>query len=348
MRIVVTGNLGYLGTVLTPMLQRAGHEVRGIDVGLYRASAFRPLPPIETLTLDVRDIERDHLAGADAVVHLAALSNDPVGDLAPDVTHAINHHAAVRVAECARAAGVTRLIAASTCSVYGSAGHDWVDESTEPRPVTPYAASKADMERDLRAMHAPGFDVWLPRFATAFGPSPMLRFDLVVNNLTAWAAATGELRLKSDGSAHRPLIHTHDIAASIAAMLTTPASTNPIVNIGAPACTTTIADLARELARELNGPGRPVRVTASDDASRDPRSYRVRFDRMRQVLPAFTPAHTIADAARAIDAMLRETPAETHDFEGPRFARVAHLRALIAEGKLDPELRLDPGPRYRA
>lgn len=340
MRIVVTGHLGYLGTVLTPMLARGGHDVRGIDAELFRDCAFRALPTtIESERLDIRDIEPKHFDGADAVVHLAALSNDPLGDLDPAVTHAINHHAAVRVAECAKAAGVRRLVAASTCSVYGSAGHDWVDESTEPKPVTPYAASKAAMERDILALRSPAFDVALPRFATAFGMSPMLRFDLVVNNLTAWAHATGVVRLKSDGSAHRPLVHTRDIARSIIAMLDVPALDRPVVNIGAPECTTTISRLAGDIAHALTAAGRPARVEHAEGSGADPRSYRVRFDAMRTALPAVDLTERIAPAALEIATALTQTPADTDAFEGPCFSRVAHLRAQLVEGRLDPDLR---------
>ncbi len=340
MRIVVTGHLGYLGTVLTPVLMRAGHAVRGIDAELFGACAFRPVPAgIETQRLDIRDIEAAHFDGADAVVHLAALSNDPLGDLDAAVTHAINHHAAVRVAECAKAAGVRRLVAASTCSVYGSAGHDWVDESTEPKPVTPYAASKAAMERDILALRLPAFDVALPRFATAFGMSPMLRFDLVVNNLTAWAHATGLVRLKSDGAAHRPLVHTRDIAQSILALLEAPAIDRPVLNIGTPECTTTIAQLAEDIASALSASGQAARVERAEGSGADPRSYRVRFDAMRAALPALHLRERVGPAALEIAGALAQTPADTAAFEGPRFSRVAHLRRQLAEGRLDADLR---------
>ena len=340
MRIVVTGHLGYLGTVLTPMLRAAGHAVRGIDAAIFRACAFRPVPTdSETVRVDIRDIEPGHLADADAVVHLAALSNDPLGDLEPAVTHALNHHAALRVAECAKASGVRRVIAAATCSGYGSAGHDWVDEATPPNPVTPYAASKAAMERDLLAMRSPTFDIALPRFATAFGISPMLRFDLVVNNLTAWAAATGVVRLKSDGSAHRPFVHTRDIARSIIAMLDAPAISTPIVNIGAPDCTTTIAELADAIAGALGSAGHAARVEQAEGSGTDPRSYRVRFDAMRTALPALHIRERIGPAAIEIARALAKSPADTSAFEGPQFSRVAHLRALLADGKLDSDLR---------
>lgn len=224
MRVLVTGHLGYIGTVLTPMLLREGYEVVGLDSDLYRACTFGAgLPRVPTISKDIRDVTRSDLEGFDAILHLAGLSNDPLGDLDPLLTFEINHEATVRLARLARKAGVERFVFSSSCSAYGAAGDDqFLTEEAPFNPVTPYGESKVLAERDLADMADYGFSPTFLRNATAYGMSPRLRFDLVVNNLTAWAFTTGRVHLKSDGSAWRPLVHVEDIARAFVAVLKAP------------------------------------------------------------------------------------------------------------------------------
>lgn len=213
MRVLVTGSNGYIGTVLTPMLLNAGHDVVGLDTNLFERSSFLgEIPDIPCIVKDVRDIEEGDVDGFDAIIHLAGLSNDPLGDYRPELTDSINHLASVRVATAAKAAGVGRFIFASSCSNYGAAGDDFLDESSEFRPVTPYGKSKVNVERDVSKFADESFSPVFLRASTAYGLSPRIRFDLVINNLTAWAFTTKQVYLKSDGSPWRPVVHVEDIS----------------------------------------------------------------------------------------------------------------------------------------
>src|SRR2546428_8887465 len=235
MRILVTGHKGYIGTVMVPMLLGAGHDVVGLDSDLFRQCTFGPgIHDIPELRLDLRDVQTRHLEGFDAVAHLGALSNDPRGALNPDITYDINHAASVRLARLAKEAGVARFLYSSSCSSYGQAGDELVDETAELHPITAYAISKVRVEQDVAKLADDRFSPTFLRNATAYGVSPRLRFDLVLNNLVAWAYAQGRVHIKSDGTPWRPIVHIEDISRAFVAVLAAPrqGGPNPAFNVG--------------------------------------------------------------------------------------------------------------------
>ena len=338
MRVLLTGHDGYIGTVLAPLLSAAGHEVVGLDAGWFSACAFGdpPAPPVER-PLDVRDVHVEHLAGFDAVVHLANLSNDPLGDLDPALTDAVNAGATVRLGRLAREAGVGRFVFASSCSLYGAAGQDAVDETAPFHPVTAYGRAKVDAERGLHALASDGFSPVSLRNATVYGVSPRLRFDLVVNNLTAWAVATGAVRMTSDGSPWRPLVHVRDVGGAVVAALGAPreAVHDQAFNVGRDAENYRVREVAGVVGEEVAG----CRVAFADGASADARSYRVSFAKIAERLPAWEPTWTVRDGVREVRDALAGWGLGPDVFEGPGYARLARLRALLADGALGPDLR---------
>ncbi|MBX5489791.1 MAG: SDR family oxidoreductase [Chloroflexi bacterium] len=333
MHVLVTGNLGYLGPPIVQALLAAGHEVQGLDSGLFEATALEPGPAIYTCRRDIRDVEPDDLQGVEAVVHLAGLSNDPLGMLDPALTAEINLVATVRLAHLARRVGVRRFLFASSCSVYGATEQPWVDEHTPPRPVTVYGEYKVAAEQRLAALATPTFCVTSVRNATAFGYSPNLRTDLVVNDLVAGALLHGEIRLNSDGSAWRPLVHVQDIAQAVVLTLAAPVETanRAVFNVGSEAQNYTVISIARAVAAHVPG----SRVTIAPGASADRRSYRVRFERIRHILPAF---HCEYDLHAGIDELLAN-----YQRVGLRSrdggVRLAHLQRLRTGGQIDNRLR---------
>ncbi|WP_067825224.1 NAD-dependent epimerase/dehydratase family protein [Nocardia inohanensis] len=336
MRVLVTGHQGYLGTVMVPELQRAGHDVTGLDSGFFAECVLGDAPaPPPALRVDLRDVTVDQLAGFDAVVHLAALSNDPLGALAPQITYDINHHASVRLARLAKDAGVRRFLYASTCSVYGAAGDGLVTEDAPLRPLTPYAESKVRVEDDVAALADSGFTPVFLRNATAFGFSPRLRADIVLNNLVGYAVLTGEVKVLSDGTPWRPLVHAQDIARAFAVCLEAPAAAidRRAFNIGTETNNLTVAEIARAVVDAV--PDSTLVITGESGA--DPRSYRVDFSRARAEL-GFEAQWTIPDGAAEL---YREYTARglTADAFFQRFTRLAHLKSLKESGVLDDELR---------
>ncbi|GAA2663249.1 SDR family oxidoreductase [Streptomyces lunalinharesii] len=338
MRVLLTGHQGYLGTVMAPVLTAAGHEVVGLDAGLFADCVLGPTPADPPgHRVDLRDVTADHVAGVDAVIHLAALSNDPLGSLAPQLTYDINHHASVRLARLARDAGVQRFLYASTCSVYGAAGGgELVTEDAPLRPVTPYAESKVRVEDDLHALADGDFSPVYLRNATAFGFSPRLRADIVLNNLVGHALLSGEVLVLSDGTPWRPLVHAADIARAFAAALTAPRETvhDRAFNIGSEVNNVTVAEIAEQVAEAVSGA--KVRITGENGA--DPRSYRVDFAAFRTAIPGFDCAWTVERGALELADAYRKHGLTEEGFTR-RFTRLAVLRAASDAGAVDDTLR---------
>lgn len=336
MRVLVTGHQGYLGTVMVPVLRDAGHDVTGLDCGFFEDCVLGP-PPSEPpgIRVDLRDVTLEHLEGFEAVIHLAALSNDPLGALAPQITYDINHHASVRLARLAKEVGVRRFLYASTCSVYGAAGDDLVTESAPLRPLTPYAESKVRVEDDVAAMADDSFSPLFLRNATAFGFSPRLRADIVLNNLVGHAVLTGDVRVLSDGTPWRPLVHARDIATAFLLALEAPSSKvhRAAYNVGVESNNLTVAEIAQSVVDVV--PGAKLLITG--ETGSDPRSYRVDFSAFRCAL-GFKAAWSIPDGAAELYKEYVSAGLTAEDF-AMKFTRLPHLKALRTRGDLDESMR---------
>lgn len=338
MRILVTGHKGYIGTVLTPMLVGEGYDVVGLDSDLYERCTFGdPAPPVEEVRKDIRDAERSDLEGIDAVLHLAALSNDPLGNINPTLTYDINAEASIRLAELARESGVERFVFSSSCSNYGAGGDDLIDENGAFNPVTPYGESKVRVEKTLATMADDHFSPVCLRNATAYGVSPRMRFDIVVNNLVAWAMTTGRVHLKSDGSPWRPLVHVEDIARAFVAVLQAPRERihNEAFNIGRTDQNFRISEVAEIVRRTVPD----TRVDFASDAGPDKRNYRVDCGKVERLLPEFKPQWDVERGAAELYEAYRRVGLTLEEFEGPKYKRIDHIKMLIGEGVLDDSLR---------
>jgi nucleoside-diphosphate-sugar epimerase len=338
MRVLLTGSRGYIGTVMAPMLVQAGHEVVGLDTDLYRGSTFGPWrESVRTIEKDVRAVQAADLEGLDAVVHLAALSNDPLGDLDVRLTYEINHLASVRLARLAREAGVRRFLFASSCSNYGAAGDAPVNEESDLNPVTAYGESKVRAERDLGRLADGAFAPTFLRCATAFGVSPRLRFDVVLNNLVAWAFTSGKVLLKSDGTPWRPIVHVEDIARAFIAVLAAPpdAVSGQAFNVGRDEENYRIREIAEIVKETVPG----CEIAFAEGAGPDRRNYRADFGKISRMLPAFRPAWDARSGARQLYDAYRSVGLELGDFEGPRYRRIDQIRRLMAADELGADLR---------
>ena len=336
MRILVTGTEGYLGSLLAPILMRHGHELLAVDTGFYKSGWLYHGASVtpQTLNKDIRQITTDDLEGMEAVVHMAELSNDPTGELAPQITHAINHKGSVRLAQLAKGAGVERFVYMSSCSVYGLAAESYVTEESQLSPQTAYAVCKTLVERDLKAMADDRFSPTFLRNATAYGASPRMRFDIVLNNLAGLAWTTKEIKMVSDGTPWRPLVHALDIAQAIVCTLHAPRGTihNQIFNVGETTHNYTIREVAEVIARIFPG----CRLTFGQQGA-DNRSYRVSFDKIKDQLPDFCCTWDALRGAQQLRDLFEQIGLTSDIFNGRGFTRLKQLEYLIQTRQIDQD-----------
>jgi nucleoside-diphosphate-sugar epimerase len=338
MRVLVTGHNGYIGSVMAPLLKMLGHDVAGLDTFYFEDCTFGEDPHwIPSLRRDIRDLTVKDLEGFEAVVHLAALCNDPLGDLNSEWTYDINYTASVRLAELSREAGVQRFLYASSCSMYGAAGEDVLSEEAPLRPITPYATSKVRTEEAVAKLADSSFSPVFMRNATAYGLSPRLRADVVLNNLVCWAHTTGRIRIMSDGTPWRPIVHVQDISRAFAAALVAPrgAIHNQAFNVGSNGENYQVMELAEIVRATVPG----CKVEFGPGAGPDPRSYRVDFTKLGRGLPEFRPQWNASFGAKDLYSALQQVALSHADFQGRKYIRLTQFKHLLDNGHLDSTLR---------
>ncbi|HEY7088135.1 MAG TPA: NAD(P)-dependent oxidoreductase [Tepidisphaeraceae bacterium] len=336
MRILVTGHLGYIGTLLTPMLLKRGHDVVGMDADWYSRCTFgdpKQIAKVPNIMKDIRQATVSDLKGFDTVMHLAALSNDPLGNYNAELTDEINHKAAVRLGEMAKEAGVKHFIFSSTCSNYGVAGNEFIDENGSFNPYTPYAKAKVAAELNLKPMSDKNFSVTLMRSATAFGYSPRIRWDLVLNNLTAHAMTTGKILMKSDGTPWRAIVHIEDISRAFTAVAEAKRDIvhDNAFNVGQTKENYRVREIAEIVAETVPG----CKIEYAPGAGPDPRCYRVNCDKLPRLIPAYQPQWSARAAAKQVYESIKKYGLTLDEFEGTRYARLPHMKKLIADGVVD-------------
>lgn len=337
MKVLVTGHNGYIGSVMVPMLQAGGHDVVGLDSYLYDACVFgKAVPDVPSLRIDLRDVRADHLRGFDAVIHLAALCNDPLGNLNPDITYDINHRASVKLAQAAKQAKVPRWLFASSCSLYGLAGDEMLTEEAGFNPITPYGESKIMAEQGVQPLADESFSPTFLRNATAYGASPRLRGDIVVNNLVGYAFTSGDVLIQSDGTPWRPLVHVEDISRAFLAVLHAPRELvhNQAFNVGRNEDNLRVRQVADMVQETV--PGCSVRY--ADGGGPDPRCYRVDCSKIARTLPEFQPQWTVRKGVVQLYQAYKEAGL-TKELFLDRYMRIKQIQRLIGEGRLDDSLR---------